>query len=625
MFQRVNHLLDLAIPERVRSDEALLWRYRRIVAFNTALMFCAAVYTAVFRAIQAPISSALTGLACALLLGNARLIRSGVSLKLCGHFLTAIAWSTYTFLACFDGGHHSPPTIWYTTIPIVAVAMTGGRGRICWSLASLVMIVLFYALKASGVSVWQELTPDALQFLEVAGLVGLLGCLLTLVLSFDNAEQENRNVLARLLEEAQAADRAKSSFLANMSHEIRTPMTAILGYLDLLSEGELDRQEGREALKTVRRNSEHLLTIINDILDLSKIESGKFRIERLPCNPRQLASGAAEFMRSNADARQLRLDLQFVEPIPAEVLTDPTRLRQILLNLLGNAIKFTEQGEVRLVTGWRDGPAANGHLYFEVHDTGIGMTDEQLGRLFQPFQQSDDSMARRFGGTGLGLAICQRLVKLLGGEISVTSRPGAGTKFVFTIAAEKSTASLAGPSPAEDAVGRCSLQGLRILFAEDGPDNQRLISFLLRRSGAEVVIVADGQTACDEAWAAWRGSEPFDVILMDMQMPVLDGYEAARRLRNSGYPLPIVALTAHAMVEDRQICLDAGCNGFATKPIEFPKLVAAILDQIRPQPGHSGAGGAARENAASGSGDPSTAEIDALRTAAAIPSAVGSS
>jgi signal transduction histidine kinase/FixJ family two-component response regulator len=512
--------------------------------------------------------------------------------KLCGHFLTGIVWTTYAALACFDGGHHSPPTIWYTTIPIVAVALTGVRGGIYWSAASLAMIILFYVGKVCGIPVWQELTPDALQFLEVAGLVGLLGCLLTLVLSFDNVEHETHKILARLLEEAQAADRAKSSFLANMSHEIRTPMTAILGYLDLLSEGEIDQQEKQDALKTIRRNGEHLLTIINDVLDLSKIDSGKFCVERLLFNPRQLVCGMAELIQSNAHARNLRLDLEFDDPIPDHVLTDPTRLRQILLNLIGNAIKFTEQGGVRVVTGWREGTAANGQLYFEVHDTGIGITAEQLGRLFQPFQQSDNSMARRFGGTGLGLAICQRLVKLLGGEISVNSRPGAGTTFVFTVAAEKSTATLSAPAAAGDSVGPCPLRGLRILLAEDGPDNQRLISALLRRAGAEVAITGNGQTALEQTLASWQRSEPFDVILMDMQMPILDGYETTRRLRKNGYRLPIIALTAHAMVEDRQICVDAGCDDYATKPIQFPMLVAAIRAQLRQQ-----RGGAAQEHA----------------------------
>jgi CheY-like chemotaxis protein len=274
------------------------------------------------------------------------------------------------------------------------------------------------------------------------------------------------------------------------------------------------------------------------------------------------------------------LDLQFVDPIPDQVLTDPTRLRQILLNVMGNAIKFTDRGGIRVVTGWRDGATAVGELYFEIHDTGIGMTEEQLARLFQPFQQADDSMARRFGGTGLGLAICQRLVKLLGGEILVSSRAGVGTSFVITIAAEKSTAPHDTPSLAGASVGHDPLAGLRILLAEDGPDNQRLISVLLRRAGAEVTIAADGQMAYDKASDAWQRGEPFDVILMDMQMPILDGYEATRRLRKIGYRFPIIALTAHAMVEDRQICLDAGCDDHATKPLQFSRLVAAIRDRL---------------------------------------------
>ncbi len=583
----IHNILDWGIPETLRSDREAMNRCQRVVAFDLALMFCAVIYTGIFQALHAPKSSAITVLAGVLLLGNLRLLRSGFSVRFCGHAVTAIGWGAYTCIGCVNGGHHSPATIWYTSIPILSVVLTGARGGVLWSLAAMAAVVGFYTAKVCRVPVPQELTPWTLQFLEIAGFIGLLGCLLTLVLTFDRGERKARERLSCALEQAQAADRAKSDFLANMSHEIRTPMTAILGYSDLLAEGKLDQTAAQAAFATVRRNGEHLLTVINDILDLSKIESGKLAIERVPCCLRQLVCETAEFLQPRAQNRGVQFDVEFVGSIPAAVVTDPTRLRQILLNLIGNAIKFTEQGGVRVVAGWRDDAAAAARLFFEIHDTGIGMSEEQVNRLFQPFQQADNSTARRYGGTGLGLAISRRLVEMLGGEISVCSRPGVGTTFVFAIAVRESACGLSDVSVPETALpsgGSAArsqlLTDVRVLLAEDCPDNQLLVSHVLRRKGAQVVIVGDGQEAFDVAIDARDRSEPFHVVLMDMQMPVLDGYRAATRLREAGYRLPIIALTAHTMTHDRQKCLDAGCDDYATKPIQFPKLLAAIHAQI---------------------------------------------
>ena len=393
---------------------------------------------------------------------------------------------------------------------------------------------------------------------------------------------------------AEEATRAKSEFLANMSHEIRTPMTAILGYLDLIAEGcpsrcEFGRQAHREYLTTISRNADHLLCLINDILDLSKIEAGKFEAERASCPVIQLVADIASLMRVRADDRDLYFKTEFVGPIPERIESDPTRVKQILINLLGNAIKFTETGGVRLVT--RLLPAANAGrdepvLQFEVIDTGVGMTPEQIGRLFRPFSQADSSTTRRFGGTGLGLAITKRLAGILGGDVAVESRVGEGSTFRVTIA----TGPLVGvrllDRPAEAAVGKpevgpvsvfgLTLPACRILLAEDGPDNQRLLSALLRKAGAEVVVAENGQIAVEKAWAARERGIAFDVILMDMQMPVLDGYEATRSLRQKGYGGLIVALTANAMSQDRERCLQAGCDDYASKPIDRRQLIAAL-------------------------------------------------
>jgi PAS domain S-box-containing protein len=390
---------------------------------------------------------------------------------------------------------------------------------------------------------------------------------------------------------AEAASRAKSEFLANMSHEIRTPMTAILGFSDLLLSG-VSQEEAAEACKIIKRNGEHLLNLINDILDISRIEAGKQVLSLQSCSPRQIMEEVIETMKVRADAKGLSLSADYDLEANRPIVTDPMRMRQILVNLVGNAIKFTEVGGVRVVVGLSAKPQRQ--LRIEVHDTGIGMTPEQLRQLFQPFSQVDGSFCRRFGGTGLGLAISKRMAVMLGGDIVVESRLGKGSTFFLTVCESLAvvpesppavTSKDGGSAPAASSLANTEatrrLHG-RILLAEDGPDNQRLITFLLRREGAEVTLAENGQLAIERFLAAQAARTPFDAVLMDIQMPVMDGYEATARLRGAGYTGPVIALTAHAMVGDRQNCLDAGCNDYLSKPIDSKRLVE-LLERFLPE------------------------------------------
>jgi signal transduction histidine kinase/CheY-like chemotaxis protein len=409
--------------------------------------------------------------------------------------------------------------------------------------------------------------------------------------------EESNRALAKAMGDAQAASRAKTEFLANMSHEIRTPMTAILGYTDVLREECWGRQRSLEAIDVIRRSGDHLLEIINDILDISRIEANRIEIESVPVKPVHLIADVCSLMRVRSAAKGLTLEIAFRGSVPETIRSDPTRLRQVLMNLIGNAVKFTERGGVELRVELDESDGACPRLAFEVADTGVGIAPERIPQLFQPFSQADTSLSRRYGGTGLGLAISQRLVRLMGGDIDVQSTPGRGTTFRFSIPTGKldgvarivpqaGSSCLAGG--AADAVRGDPPSGFpacRILLAEDTPENQRLIEHVLRRAGATVAVVENGELAVDAALAARERGEPFDLVVMDMQMPVLDGYSATRVLRQKGYDLPIVALTAHAMQGDRELCLSAGCDDYATKPIQRESLLALLARYVNRREG----------------------------------------
>lgn len=423
--------------------------------------------------------------------------------------------------------------------------------------------------------------------------------------AFEQVERLN-DTLAEQIEfaqamaaEAEAASLAKSDFLANMSHEIRTPMTAILGFTELLvQEGDLSKAppERIKTINTIRRNGTYLLDIINDILDMSKIEAGKLAVEQIPVRPMVVMSDVAGLMGQRAQDKGIDLSFHYETDMPSEIQTDPTRLRQILINLVGNAIKFTEQGSVKVRARLNRDGDEQPQLKFFVSDSGIGMTPEQRDRVanFDAFSQADGSTTRKFGGSGLGLKISNFLAKKLGHAIEIESEFGKGSTFSFSIdIGNTDDAKLLAPKEfvaqsAELAVGTAHLQacadvelsGNRLLLAEDGPDNQRLISFVLKKAGADVTIVENGKLALDAALAADSEGRPFDVVIMDMQMPIMDGYTAATELRKAQYQHPVIALTAHTMVEDRQKCIDAGCDDYAKKPIDRKRLIELIASYI---------------------------------------------
>lgn len=479
--------------------------------------------------------------------------------------------------------------------------------------ASLILLVAGFssASTAAGLGPFsREDVHDSLLFLHT-----YLGLFATSTLMVASVFQEKRDYLIQISEarrKAEEANRLKSEFLANMSHEIRTPLTAMLGFLDLLRSDELPPEERRRYISTIQRNGEHLVSLIGDILDLSRIEAGRMTLQKRRVDLSNFLQELTEAFRVRAEQKGLSFWMNQFGSLPLFVRMDELRVRQILGNLLGNAIKFTDRGSVGLEL---KGKHARNDLVliFSVVDTGPGISPSEKEKLFQPFSQLDTSSTRDYGGAGLGLAISRRLAQLIGGDVELDSSPDQGTRFVLTVPvaaqdidwygredgrdrmsesvprqedswkisippngdgagppAERSRTSHASAAPA--ASGR---RRMRVLLVEDTEDIQELIRRQLEGVPVELTMAMNGREALD-AIGASRAENPFDVILMDIQMPVMDGYETVRRLRGQGYPGRILALTAHAMEGEAEKCTSAGMDGYLSKPVAKRQLLQAL-------------------------------------------------
>ena len=391
---------------------------------------------------------------------------------------------------------------------------------------------------------------------------------------------DKNDELARASSEAMEATRAKSSFLATMSHEIRTPLSAIIGFAEASMDAGRTATDHQVANNKIIRSGNHLLQIISDILDVSKIEANKLELEHVDVSLFELLSDIEALIMPQANAKGLAFEIEYDFPLPQTFVSDPLRVKQVLINLCGNALKFTEYGHVMIRASYDE---ASCQMEFSVHDSGIGMSDAQMEKIFEAFTQADSSTTRQYGGTGLGLSLCKQLAEAMGGSISVESLLGSGSRFTVRIdAGENADRHLIS---SEEEIPRFDftpqppqvldqLQG-RILLADDNTDNQQLISYFIGKMGPRVELAGNGQIALDLVC-----TQDFDLVLMDMQMPVMSGTDAVKQIRQRGLQLPIIALTANATREDKAVCLEVGCNDFLTKPIDRKRLYQVLSEYL---------------------------------------------
>jgi signal transduction histidine kinase len=565
---------DSFLPPRLRhlsqenpGERALFYKTRRMIS----LLLVISSATLVTMLVQLAQSLLFSGLGAAFALGLLLLgllsLRRGASLSLVGVVFVGAATVVGVVLGLIAGPNGLSSLFWVALAPTIALSITNIRvARVVFGLVAVVLAASTWLMFS------QTYVPLVDASREAGAHIGsLLGAMTTYFFlswaheretDFNIAELERKNeALLEARRVAEAASRSKGEFLAAMSHEIRTPMNGVLGMTSVMLSGDLP-EPVREGLLTIRQSGDALLVLLNDILDLSRIEAGKLTLEQVPCDVAAEVKGIGLLLATSGQERGNTLAVQIEPSVTGYLRCDPLRFRQIVLNLVSNSLKFTQNGRVSLTLSFDQST-----LCLTVNDTGIGMEPEVISRIFEPFRQGDSSTTRRYGGSGLGLAIVRQLVTAMKGRVSVESEPGRGSTFTVHIPAEVCDP----PDRSSEKIAAAPVRRLRVLLVEDNATNRKVAALLLRNLGHEVLLAENGVRAVEIST-----QEKPDLILMDCHMPEMDGFEATRQIRAGDLHLPIIALTAASTPEEQQRCLTCGMSAVLLKPIDRFQLQLAI-------------------------------------------------
>ena len=562
------------VPPELRADAQTQLQAFRAIVIGLAMVVWAPVFAPIYYLLGSTRACAMIVLVAAAIFGSMLSLRITRSVRLTGQLIAGSIFVVLIGLAMITGGTGAPSLWWLSAVPIIGLILGGVRPGMVWAGLSCLGCLGFLLLEQWGIRFSQEIGPEDLRVLNWAAVSGIILCAFSLTLAFKLGEDAARRDLEAARAGSDQANRAKSAFLANMSHEIRTPMNAVIGMTELVLGTGLNPQQ-REYLNVVRQASESLLSLLNDILDFSKIEAGKLQLDCRPFDLHECLGDTMKALGVQAFRKGLELICEIRPEVPRAVVGDPGRLRQIIVNLVGNAIKFTERGEVALTVRCEACAEGEVRLRFSVADTGIGIPQDKQHIVFGLFEQADASTTRRYGGTGLGLAICSRLVGMMAGQICVESEEGRGSTFHFTARFGRAAESEL-PRPA---ARPATIRDTRILIVDDNATNRRILDEVLRSWGVKPDLAADAHQALGLLHHAHRAGEPYRLVVTDAHMPDVDGFMLAQQIRQSAElrETVLMMLTSGDNADDLARCAALQIASYLLKPVKQSELLDEML------------------------------------------------